>query len=285
MSEQALSDYVLENYAKATKMDLGRWLELNPLPAICEQKWDGYRYFLFKSGEKLVLASKYGAVYNEKRNPEYFEKMADVKNVLADKLILDCELVRQRHLHAFDVLQVEDRDVRSLKLGERKKILTGILKGSRLEVAYSYVKSIEGISSAKEEAIAEGHEGVILKNPTSSYNQPNAWLKLKKYDTLDCFVTRYEETQEMRRTGNPRSWFVGVYNDHGKVVELGKVGAFIEKVNPFSIKINTVVEIQFQEVTTDLKLRAPFIIRIRHDKKPKECLLSQVPLEEFNRVE
>jgi ATP-dependent DNA ligase len=36
-----------------------------------------------------------------------------------------------------------------------------------------------------------------------------------------------------------------------------------------------VVEVRFQELTRDKKLRAPFIIRIRHDKIPDECLWSQ----------
>ncbi len=285
MSEQVLSDYVLENYAKAVKTDLGKWLEKNPFPVICEEKWDGFRYFLFKSGDKLILASKYGAVYNEKRHRHFFQGMEDVKNIQADKVILDCELVDQKELHVFDVLQVEDMDVRILKLEERKKILSGILKGSTLEVAYKYARTSEEIIQAKEEAFGKGKEGIVLKNPTSTYGQPGAWLKLKRYDTMDCFVTGYKETSEMVRTGNPRSWSIGVYDETGEIVDLGKVGSFIEKVNPFSIRVGTVVEIQFQEVTRDKKLRAPFIIRIRHDKKPQECLDTQIPLEKFNRGE
>ena len=39
LSDQ-LPNYVLENYAKAVKLDLGTWLLRNPLPAICEPKFD-----------------------------------------------------------------------------------------------------------------------------------------------------------------------------------------------------------------------------------------------------
>jgi len=59
-------------------------------------------------------------------------------------------------------------------------------------------------------------------------------------------------------------------------VRLGKVGSFVEKVDPRQVKKGTVVELRFQEVTDDLKLRAPFILRIRHDKTPEECLSSQI---------
>jgi len=34
--------------------------------------------------------------------------------------------------------------------------------------------------------------------------------------------------------------------------------------------------VRFQELTEDIKLRGAFILRIRHDKLPRECLLSQM---------
>jgi len=43
-----------------------------------------------------------------------------------------------------------------------------------------------------------------------------------------------------------------------------------------SHKSSDVLEVRFQKVTDDLKLRAPFIPRVRHDKIPEECLLSQI---------
>lgn len=79
----------------------------------------------------------------------------------------------------------------------------------------------------------------------------------------------------MERTGVPRSWFVGVY-DGGRRVPLGKVGAFVEKVDPRQVKKDSVVEVRYQEVTRDMKLRGAFILRVRHDKVPAECLLSQL---------
>ena len=68
---------MLENYAKAVKLDLGTWLLKNPLPSICEAKLDGIRVFLFKSGEKLVLSSKHGAVYTPKGSPKVFAKVPE----------------------------------------------------------------------------------------------------------------------------------------------------------------------------------------------------------------
>ena len=49
----------------------------------------------------------------------------------------------------------------------------------------------------------------------------------------------------MKRTGVPRSWFIAVYDDKGERVDLGKVGAFVEKVDPRQVKIGAVVEVRF----------------------------------------
>jgi len=275
MSEE-LPNYVLENFAHAVKSDLGTWLMANPLPALVEPKVDGIRVFLFKSGEKLVISSKHGGIYTPKGSPKVFSTVTEFTHA-PHRMILDGEYVsKEGGLFLFDILQVDDRDTRPLVLRERKKILHQILKGSKLEVRSTLAKSFEQIVSIKEKLVKQGREGVVVKNPLSTYGQPNSWLKMKRYDTVDCFIIDYEETQEMKRTGIPRSWHVGVYDDNGQRVDLGKVGSFVEKVDPRLVKVGSVVEVRFQELTEDKKLRAPFILRIRRDKVPSECLLSQV---------
>jgi ATP-dependent DNA ligase len=274
MSEE-LPNYVLENYAKANSQDLQTWLIDNPLPSICEPKLDGIRVFLFKSGEKLVIASKHAAVYTPKGSPKVFTYVTEFVHA-PHRMILDGEYISDEGLFFFDILQVDDRDVRPLALRERKKILREILKDTSLEVESKLARSSGDILRFKEEMVRKGGEGAMVKNPESSYGQHNSWLKLKRYDTIDCFVMDYEETGEMKKTGVPHSWRIGVYDGSGQVVNLGKVGSFVEKVDPRQVKKGTVVELRFQEVTDDLKLRAPFILRIRHDKTPDECLLSQI---------
>ncbi len=270
-----LPNYVLENYSKAVRIDPSTWLQGNPLPSICEPKLDGIRVFLFKSGEKLVLSSKHGGIYTPRGNPKVFATVHEFLHA-PNRMILDGEYVTNEGLFFFDVLQIDDRDVRNLVLTERKNILNEILRGTDLEVKFKVARTLEKILELKEDSIRKGEEGLIVKNPTSTYGQLNSWLKLKRYNTIDCFVTAYEETQEMRKTGIPRSWHLGVYGDDGRSVNLGKVGSFVEKVDPRKVTVGSVVEVRFQEVTDDMKLRAPFILRIRHDKTPQECLLSQI---------
>ena len=276
MSDQ-LPKYVEENYAKAVKMDLGEWIGKNPLPALVERKYDGIRVFLFKSGDKLVLSSKHGGVYTPRATPQVFSRVPEFTHA-PNRMILDGEYVarEEKGLFLFDVLQVDDRDLRQKSLLERKKVLREILRGTGLEVRSVLAKTQQAIVDGMNEAVKGGSEGVVVKNPNSSYGQPNSWLKLKRFDTVDVFVTGLVETKEMRATGIARSWTMGVYDDAGQVVELGNVGSTVERVDPRHVKKGAVVEVRFQEVTRDRKLRAPFILRIRHDKTPDECLISQL---------
>ncbi|MDA4121785.1 MAG: hypothetical protein OK456_01240 [Thaumarchaeota archaeon] len=273
MSEE-LPNYVQENYAKASKMSLEEWLSINPLPALCEPKLDGIRVFLFKSGDKLVISSKHGAIYTPNSSPKVFAAVPEFTRA-PHRMILDGEYVKDEGLHFFDVIQVDDRDLRSLPLTERKKILKEILADTGLELRYKLAKTKEQVLTMKDQEIKKGGEGLMLKDPGSTYGQHNSWLKLKRFDTIDCFIIDYADTPEMERTGVPHSWHLGVY-DGTREVNLGKVGAYIEKVDPRKVKIGSVVEVRYNEVTDDLKLREPFIIRVRHDKTPNECLLSQV---------
>ena len=271
-----LPDYVAEHFQHAVKQDLATWLLHNPLPAIVEPKIDAIRVFLFKSGDKLVISSKHGAIYTPQSSPKVFATLPEFLHA-PHRMILDGEYVAKKaQLFFFDVLQVDDRELRPLPLTERKEVLRQILKGSGLEVPYKLARSVEEILALKDRYVKEGYEGIVAKNPQSAHGQPGAWLKVKKYDTLDVFIMDYEKTQDMERTGVPRSWFVGVYDEHRRRVPLGKVGAFVEKVDPRKVVKGAVVEVRYQEVTEDMKLRGAFILRVRHDKVPGECLLSQI---------
>jgi len=276
MSEE-LPTYVQENYSKAVKLELGIWLGKNPLPSLCEPKYDGIRVFLFKSGDKLVLSSKHGGIYTPRGTPQVFSRVPEFTHA-PNRMILDGEYVAKeaKGLFLFDVLQVDNRDVRPRPLTERKKILREILKGTGLEVPYVLARTAKRILDLRDATVKEGREGIVVKNPQSSYGQTNSWLKMKRFDTVDCFVTGFVETAEMKRTGVARSWSVGVYDEQGKILELGNVGSAVEGIDPRKVKKGSVIEVRFQEVTKDRKLRAPFILRIRHDKTPDECLAYQL---------
>jgi len=276
---QALAEFMLERYARPVNIELGEWLERNPPPCLCEPKHDGFRIFLYKSGEKILFATRHGAIYSETSHPQLFKKILPLRQSkdLPEKLILDGEFHSPDDLWIFDVLQTGEEIVTGKSLLERKKILSGLLSRDRefLLVKYIMANSFEEIMEYKSNEIALGEEGIMVKNPSSTYGQKGAWLKLKRSDTIDCFVTGIDRTIEMDRTGIPHSWFIGLYDGAGKMEEIGKVGTYLKEVDPLRIVVGTVLEVQFQEVTDDRKLRGPFIVRIREDKKKEECTITQ----------
>ena len=146
MSEE-LPTYVQENYSKAVKVELGTWLSKNPLPSIVEAKYDGIRVFLFKSGDKLVASSKHGGIYTPKSTPQVFSRVPEFLHA-PNRMILDGEYVAReaKGVFLFDVLQVDDRDIRPKPLMERKKILREILRGTGLEVPYNIARTVERIN-------------------------------------------------------------------------------------------------------------------------------------------
>ena len=116
-----------------------------------------------------------------------------------------------------------------LPLSERKDILHEILGRNGTRNSDNSRKIDRGNFEIRDDEIRAGAEGIICKNPTSRYGDTNSWLKLKRFDTIDCFVIDFEDTPDFKRTGVPRSWFIGLYDDAGQVVEHRKGWVFCGK--------------------------------------------------------
>lgn len=129
--------------------------------------------------------------------------------------------------------------------------------------------------------VAEGGEGLVVKDLSKSYGETNAWLKMKKEEYFDVFITGYE----MSKTGEKYAGLIGtllvsVYDEKGNVVEVGKVipGNDDERrqfTADFESILNKVVEVKAQEATRNGRFRHGRILRWREDKGPEQCLLEQ----------
>ena len=155
----ALTEFMAENYAKAVSIDLADWLELNPTPSFCEPKQDGFRVFLFKSHEKILLTTRHGVIYSESTHPRLFKRIEVLNDAeVPDRLVLDGEYISPDELHIFDVLRVGEEDLTGQPLTKRKKILSELLSGQRefLEVSSELKNSFQEIMEYEEQQLVSG---------------------------------------------------------------------------------------------------------------------------------
>jgi len=212
-------------------------------------------------------------------------------------------------LRVFDILYMNGVDVRHKSLRYRKSLVSEAIDslGSRFiqKVDFKLVENPEEIKLLYESILDSGGEGLILKNPDSSYGQD--WTKMKKTSTYDVVVMGYKEGE---RNGKFREMvgavIFGIYKD-GKLVEVGKCSGMSDGIvswvtdnrmpgtpnregswivsyfddQPegtrawFTINrdklLGTVIEVKGNGLTKHGKIRHPRFVRLRPDKAPQMC--------------
>lgn len=199
---------------------------------------------------------------------------------------------------AFDLLYLDGRPIVDLPLVERRTKLEEIVAESPRLLLSRYVETYG--KRYFEEVKKLGLEGSMAKRKQSTYQigkRSRDWLKLKATKTLDCVIVGYTSGEGWRG-----EYFgalaIGAYRE-GKLEFMGKVGTGfdesllksissllrvrstdvkpVEAEPPYEVrwvKPELVCEVEFMEVTPDLKLRAPVFRRLRFDKAPEECEVS-----------
>ena len=198
-------------------------------------------------------------------------------------------------LFLFDCLLIENKSLIDSPLKERRNILISSIKESEI-VKMAENKISKDPSEIKEfynKSIAEGHEGIMIKDYLSQY-QPGArgkkWLKIKRtLETLDLVIIG-AEWGEGRRKKWLSSLLLGIRDDEGKFLPIGKVATGLsddlfteitEQLTPLIIEEKgktvtlvpkIVVEVLYDEIQHSPKyesgfaLRFPRVLRIRDDK-------------------
>ncbi|EMA69513.1 DNA ligase I, ATP-dependent Dnl1 [Halorubrum aidingense JCM 13560] len=196
-------------------------------------------------------------------------------------------------LHAFDCLHADGDDLLDEPLRVRHDRLVDVLPdaAASLEVA----DSPDAIESAEAEALDAGHEGVMLKNPESTYtpgNRGRDWLKRKPdVETLDAVVVG-AEWGEGRRAELFGTFLLGVRNEAAGDAfrTIGKVAtgltdealeALTDRLEPhvvsetgteITIRPEVVIEVGYEEIqssptySSGYALRFPRFVGVREDK-------------------
>jgi len=274
-----------------------------------EPKLDGYRALCYVTKNSFTLYSRNGLNITAK-----YPELAIRNNIQATQCILDGEIVvynnegvpefslLQNHTYevtyvVFDILEKNNTILLHKPLSERKKILENTIKPSEYIETTAYTQNGPLLLEKMKKL---GFEGVMAKKIQSHYypgKRVKTWLKIKFTKTIDAVIIGY--TQQKR---NLSSLALGVYDTNKNLVYIGKVGTgFSEKklrdlytiLSPLKRKTKPikqdikdksiiwvqpkkVCEVKFNEVTKDLKLRAPVFVTLRFDKPAKECSIKQL---------
>ena len=210
--------------------------------------------------------------------------------------------------YVFDLLYADGYDLRRVALEERKQALRRLVETNEL-VRLSEHFPERGIALF-EAAKQQGLEGILAKHRGSHYEERRSreWLKIKITQTVDCVVGGYTDPEGSRQYFG--SMVLGLYDEKGHLIHVGQAGTGfsqatlkeiwqilerletkrspfygpVEATNVHWVKPQRVAEIKFTEWTHEtaeggMKLRAPVFMKLREDKDPKECTLTdQIPL-------
>ncbi len=210
----------------------------------------------------------------------------------------------------FDILEKGGKPLLDLPLTDRKRILKESVREGKHVLLADYVE--EKGEAYFEAAMQKGLEGVMAKRKSSPYKagvRSGDWLKIKKTRTCDCVIFGYTQGTGAR-TNTFGALMLGLYDVEGRAVFIGKVGTgfsqallqslrdqfqkIVSEATPFEadvaekvtwLKPILVCEVTYQVVTKDGRLRMPRFLRLRADKQPQDCTLSQrgetKPLQEY----
>jgi bifunctional non-homologous end joining protein LigD len=299
---------------------------------VYELKFDGFRAISVKIDNRVWLYSR-----NEKNLDAKFPEIVDaVENLPARECVIDGEIVAldeegrsafqllqareiegkksPLYFYAFDLLQLEGKNLMTLPLEARKNVLERMCAGAGELIRFS-----GAIGGEANQLLAEikkrGLEGLIGKMRNSVYEpgrRSGAWIKLKCVDEQEFVIGGYTPPQGARKYFG--AILVGYYEDR-KLKFAGKVGTgftertlsmlyekfqgerrddcpfvdlphktagqWAQNITPSMMKkmqwVNPafVAEIKFAEWTRDKKLRAPVFLGLREDKKASEVVREQ----------
>jgi bifunctional non-homologous end joining protein LigD len=160
-----------------------------------EIKHDGFRIMARRDSKGVRLYTRNGYDFAD-RFPQIVEAVTKLKvrsclidgeAIVVDERGLSAfDLLRSwRHDHAavlcaFDVIEVDGKDLRGLPLKQRKQALAGLLRRERDGIVLNDHYDCDG-ETVFEHACALGCEGIVSKRRGSSYRSGRVehWLKIK----------------------------------------------------------------------------------------------------------
>jgi ATP-dependent DNA ligase len=217
-----------------------------------EPKWDGFRAIVFRDGERFFIQSR-----DLKPLDRYFPELhAELAASLPARCVVDGEIViasehgldfdaLQMRLHpaasrvqklavetpssfvAFDLLALDERDLRPLPQAERRALLERSLARASGRVHLTPCNRDRAIAREWFHRFeGAGLDGVVAKHESTTY-QPGkrAMVKIKHERTADCVVAGFRWHKQGPGT-LLGSLLLGLYDDAGELHHVGVTSSF-----------------------------------------------------------
>jgi len=302
--------------------DFGAVLAAHGGRTALEYKYDGARIQLHRAGDRVQVWTR--------RLSDVTRSLPDVVEIAQRELggepfILDGEVValdangrplpfqelmrRFRRVHGvealaremplalyfFDCLMAEGRSLIDEPYERRWEALTAITRGRYLAERRIVTSDAEA-AAFREAALAAGHEGVMAKDLTSTYEpggRGKRWFKLKAAETVDCVIVAVDRGSG-RRVGWLSNYHLAVrdgeaFADVGKTFKGLTDAQFVEMTerlwklatadDGYTVRVRpeVVVEVEYNEIQksptyrSGMALRFARIARVRDDKAPGQA--------------
>ena len=209
---------------------------------VYEPKWDGFRCLAFRSGADVDLRSR-----KDRPLARYFPEIVEGLLALgAERFVLDGELIAAdfprllARLHpaasrverlrrespasfvAFDLLALEDEDLRARSFAERRLGLERLVSAAAPPLVLTPATTDAGVA----EAWLDRFEGVLAKQRQQRYEPGvRAMVKVKRERSLDCVVAGFRWLLERPL---PSSLLLGLYDEYGQLHHVGVASSFGE---------------------------------------------------------
>src|SRR3954453_4375873 len=282
---------------------------------VYEIKTDGYRAQVHVRAGEVTIYSRSGHDWTEQfaaiagavKKLNVHEAVIDGEATILGKTGLPDFQALRRELanpqskrllyHAFDLLYLNGRDLRSLPLLERKRELKSILRKAPSTIVYVDYLEEDG-ARVFEEACRMGLEGVVAKRADAPYRsgRQDSWVKLKcvKSDTFPIIAFVEKLGAHPRKIA---SLYVGRWQDE-RLLYAGKARSgytetvarelrerldpLIRKVSPLSVPVKKPkatwvepvvdAEVEYSALTDDGLLRAAVFKGLRDDlREPNQA--------------
>lgn len=288
-----------------------------------EIKWDGYRALAFLEKGQVELRSRNNKSFDEKYYPVYQALQQWKVNAVVDGEIVvineegytvfsqlqewRSEADGQLVYYLFDILWLNGKDLTSLPLVQRKKLLQQLMPVNNAILRFSEGFITDG-TDFFEQAKKLQLEGIMAKKTDSRYYpgvRTRDWLKIKTSNRQEVVIGGYTKNEG---TSKPfSSLLVGIY-ENSKLQYTGKIGTGFSlaqqqemmkqftsletKKSPFAVipdvnkpsrfrpnppqaaaiwlKPKLICEVSFREMTSDGVMRHPSFEGMREDKSPAQ---------------